>query len=422
MIAIRTAVAKVRKFFLTSRRRWPAIFVIGVLLVIWRRPDVITYPQFWAEDGLWYADAYGLGPSASLLLPHSSYFQTISRLTAAAAVFLPLASGPVFFNCAAIFFRVLPAIFILSSRLNGVLPTARSKFLAAFVLIGLPQIAEVHSNITNSQWHMAMLSGLILIADAAPSAAWKIFDATMLILSGLSGPFVLILSPFAIIRAGMTRSRRLILPILATAAIEAASVASTLANARFHHELGASLGQFIEIASGQVFVGALLGARGFAWLVRHDLWRTPLVGLIFGSCLTLVAYAFWKADARLKLFWTYCFGVFGATLLQPAASTALPQWEVMAVPWLAGRYFFLPVVAFAGMVLWLSQKQNRLLIRASACCLLAVMAIGIAANWRLPPWPDLDFQHQAKKFEAAGAGKFDFAILPVGWTMTLDKP
>ena len=43
------------------------MFLLGVLLVILRRPDAVTYPQFWAEDGSsWFADAYNSGAGSLL--------------------------------------------------------------------------------------------------------------------------------------------------------------------------------------------------------------------------------------------------------------------------------------------------------------------------------------------------------------------
>jgi hypothetical protein len=71
--------------------------------------------------------------------------------------------------------------------------------LLASLYLLMPNTAELHANVTNSQWYLALAAFLIVISDAAPNRIWKAFDNVLLLLSGLSGPFSIFLTP---IRSG----------------------------------------------------------------------------------------------------------------------------------------------------------------------------------------------------------------------------
>src|SRR5690606_38118115 len=160
------------------------------------RPDALTNPQFWAEDGrLWFAAAHNRGPLVALLEPAAGYFQTFSRLTAAAGVAVGLRAAPLVFNVAAIVGQALPPLYLLSSRLAGAIPDWRLRALAALILIGLPNSFEVQSNVTNVQTHLAILGFLIVVADAPRRRAWAACDLLLLIVGGLSGPTYVFLVP-----------------------------------------------------------------------------------------------------------------------------------------------------------------------------------------------------------------------------------
>src|SRR2546426_117604 len=70
------------------------VFALAFAAVVSRRPDAISNPQFWAEDGqVWYAEAHARG-LRSLLSPYAGYFQTLPRVVAVAAQILPLTWAP----------------------------------------------------------------------------------------------------------------------------------------------------------------------------------------------------------------------------------------------------------------------------------------------------------------------------------------
>jgi hypothetical protein len=96
------------------------LFGSGLFL---RCPATLLHAEFWAEDGVvWYADAYNAGWH-SLFFLLNGYLQTISRLVALLAQFLPLAWAPTLFAVAALLVQTLTAVFIVSARMATVWPS-----------------------------------------------------------------------------------------------------------------------------------------------------------------------------------------------------------------------------------------------------------------------------------------------------------
>ncbi|HEX6492672.1 MAG TPA: hypothetical protein VF112_04115, partial [Candidatus Dormibacteraeota bacterium] len=106
--------------------QWLAIagyVLLAAGILVARRPDAVTHPQFWAEDGtVYYADAYNRGASA-LLSPGAGYLVLTPRLTALLAQPLGLGEAPAIFNLVGLSFQLLPALFILSSRFARLIPS-----------------------------------------------------------------------------------------------------------------------------------------------------------------------------------------------------------------------------------------------------------------------------------------------------------
>ncbi|HEX8355443.1 MAG TPA: hypothetical protein VF611_21225, partial [Pyrinomonadaceae bacterium] len=136
------------------------------MLIIARRPDAIFNAQFWAEDGaVWYADAYNVGAFKSLFFPAAGYFQTASRLTASLTQLLPLSRAPLAFALVAVAVQALPANLLISSRFSRLIPRLSVRALLAFAYLALPNSAEIHANLTNTQWRLAVITLLVVLAE-----------------------------------------------------------------------------------------------------------------------------------------------------------------------------------------------------------------------------------------------------------------
>lgn len=160
------------------------VFAVALFL---RHPGALLVAQFWGEDSwVWYPQAYEQGLT-SLLNPETGYLQTFPRLIGLLAQGLPFHLAPTLFAVVAFLVQLAPPLFLLTRRLDQAWPDRMSRLLFALFIVALPNSYEVQVNLTNSQWHLAILAFLVL--QSAPPQGWKqhLFDGTALLLSGLTG-------------------------------------------------------------------------------------------------------------------------------------------------------------------------------------------------------------------------------------------
>jgi hypothetical protein len=405
-------------------RLYILLFISAFSIIVLRRPDAILNPQFWAEDGaLWYANAYNDG-IRSVLIPQNGYLQTISRIVAAIAQFLPFEWAPLIFNGVAIFIQILPVIFLLSSRFSALIPNRYNRIFLSILYLALPNSWEIHANLTNAQWHLALLAFMVIVAKPDTRPVWRCFDTGVVLLSGLSGPFSILLVPIAAIRIWLDRERWLIVLFLL---VSASALVQTLClllawQTRSQMFLGATPELLVRILSGQVFLGALIGQGGYSWVVSSSEWRFIPALFIALIGLTVMIYALLKGPVELRFFIIFALLTFSTALISPQASATNPQWQVLTLPGVGGRYWFIPMLAFISVLIWMLRKSSSPKLRLLAMMALAVMLIGIIMDWQQPPYVDLNFKEHAHRFEGSPIGtEIVIPINPPGWYMSLTK-
>jgi hypothetical protein len=188
--AVLSSAAEQRGLTLTTIRRplaFVALVALAMAVAASRRPDAVLNPQFWAEDGAqWFAGAYNQGWLQPFLTAHTGYFQTLSRAVGALGQPLGVASAPLFFNLVALFVQILPGLFILSRRFEPAIPSLGLRCILGAVYLATPNF-EVHANITNAQWHLALLAFMVIVAAPSRRWWWRLLDLSALVLCGLSG-------------------------------------------------------------------------------------------------------------------------------------------------------------------------------------------------------------------------------------------
>ena len=395
------------------------------LIIFSRRPDAVTNPQFWAEDGrMWYAQAYNNGVIESLLTPEAGYFQTVSRLVAALAQIFPLAHAPLVFNLAAFAVKIAVVNFILSSRLASIVPSLAVRALIAFIYLALPHTGEVHANLTNAQWHLAILSFLVIIAPAAEKKFWHTFDYAAVALSALSGPFCLLLVPVAAIKFYKTRDDKRLLGLLAILSFSSLiQIGSLLTTPRPSAQpLGASLEMFFKILGGHLFVSSTVGETGYARILERSRWNLFGSAFVTISGLAIIVYAFVKGNLEVRLLIFFAFLVGVSALANPAVTKEVPQWTELWFAGVGGRYWLIPIFSFFVCLIFLAKEANIKLVKYVAVGLLVLSVYGMARDWQLPGFQDFEFQKHAAEFERAPAGaEVSIPINPTPWDMRLVK-
>lgn len=401
-----------------------AFVAVAFAVIVSRRPSSLLNPQFWAEDGRnWYADAYNHGILYSLTTPEAGYFQTFSRLTAIASLSVPLAYAPLFFYLTAVTVQVSVAGFIASERLSGLLPEKKWRLALAFGYLAMPHSWEIYANVTNSQWHLALLGCLILISTPPLSIKGRIFDLLAVSLMAVSGPFCLLLVPVA--AAVLWRRREFHYAALMGITVGGAML-QTFSLLSFERPIQPDLGIGLEPLAGilarHLAISPLIGSKGFEKLASTGLYGPALI--YFAAALSIAVFGLMilRGTLELRLLATFSALIVIAALISPAVSPEPGQWAFIANNDTAIRYWFIPTFTlYARAISAIASRNGERLSRLAAAFALALLSVGMAADYRLPKLTDFRFGDYANKLRMAEPGtEVEIPINP-NWKMTLIK-
>jgi len=380
--------------------------LLAAMLVWLRRPDVLTNPQFYGEDGVYFANVYNHGLLATAITPQSGYLQTFPALTAGLARLVPLHHAPLVMNAAGILPMVLPLGLLLTRRAEALGPSLATRTLLGLLIVALPGVSEVHATSINSQWYLSISAVIVLLLPASERTAGRIFDRAVLLICGLTGVYVLVLLPVALL-VGRWRGRpvpratiRLLsacvaLQIIAMVYLSANPLGPVTTAGRSSGGLDASVPLLWEIVGGRVILGTLVGDQaGLA------LGSTPF-GLVAVLGVLVVAVAVPKqASVELRAAVLFAAGLLALALVRP-----LNPWPILAAEPAITRYWLLPKVAFVASMLWCVGRGHPLLVRAVASAALAcTMLVGIPRDWSETAPPDSGWAVASRAFEHAAPG------------------
>lgn len=415
---------------LTDRVLLPCVFVAAFLLAFSRRPDALLNAQFFAEDGAWwYSQAHDMGPLEALLTPYRNYLHVAPRLAAAVSLVVPLMFAPLVMNVAALAIQAAVAAFLVSKRLAVAAPSRAARIALAFLVIGLPNIWGTLANVTNSQWHLAVLACAVVVSVPDARWPWRTFDIAALFLSGLSGPFAVFLAPVAAVAWLVRRDRwTIVLAAVssAAAAIQLGVILLATPQSGAPPALGASSDAFLRVVVGRIVYGLFLGQTGYERIFAGGggVWFSSIVLWAVGAALAAVlVYAAVRGPVALKLAIVYAALAFAAALVWPS-NEPLPTtfWENLTAPGASNRYVLLPMIAVVATLLWMA-CTGHVIQRATACVLLAIVVVfGVARDWREAPLKDYEFATYVEKYERTPSGSKVQILYPPGWSMVLTKP
>lgn len=410
---------KIKYFYLS-------FFIFAFLVLFLRRPEALLYPQFWGEDGAaWFADAYNLGPLKSLLLTQNGYFQTISRITAMISLAFPIAKAPLIFNFIALVIQTLPALLIVSPRFAGLFPSFKTRLLMALVYLFLPNTAEIHGNITNSQWFLTLTAFMIVIAGRNEKKIWQIFDSSILILSGLSGPFSLFLAPAAFIVWHLNKEKQALKNLIivsSAAAIQLIGLFILDHGERLYILPDFTMKLVFSILARQVIWGSLIGINGYIWLLNNTSWYYWFFSITTFLALLLIIYALIKSPLQLKLLILFSAFIFLASLISPTGLPPGNELKFLTRSTTGMRYWLIPMIAFITALIWGLSKTNPLPIKIFSGLFLSAMIFGIYLDFRHPKFIDYRFKQEIEIFHSLPKGeKMAIPINPYGWSMEIVK-
>lgn len=405
-----------KRFSIFQSGLWLHILVsfVSFLILYSRRPDAVENPQFWAEDMRWYADAYDLTFFETISKPLMGYLQTLSRLIGEVSQFFPLAYAPLIFNVVGFAVEILVVNFLISKRFSKVVPNLAVCLSLGLISLVVPHSSETHINITNSHWHLSVLSFLVIISYSDNKIFWKIFDVVVVAVSAVSGPFAPFLFPIALI-IYLKRREKWTLVLSVILAIGSIIQIYFLIQARHPPASQATANSLnlIDLVCGQVFFSGIFGGANFLkfWGFEYKYTLLILLGII---SFILITYSFVKSQIELNLFIIYAAGILISAILYN-------DWMPMAYPLYGERYWLIPITCYLSMLVCIVAKSKNVFIRSLGVILLVLSPIGIYSDWHYKPYHDFQFQQFVQQFEDAPVGTEVQVKINPDWTFTLKK-
>ncbi len=410
-----------------KRKYFFILACVFLSILFLRRPDTFLTPQFWAEDGkIWYSDAYNEGGVESLLSTQDGYFQTFSRLAAVIALPFPIEHAPLVFNILASLILILPALFFLSSRFENIVLSYPVRIFIASVYVLLPNTAEIYVNVTNAQWFLALLAFLVLIASENQKWYWRLFDLSVLLIAGLSGPFAILLLPISFL-LWFLRRRKLnlvnLLVIASTAGVQFFAIFYLTGGDRVQVIPELTVRLIFAILGRQIIWNSIIGSTGYLWVLEHISWYFWLIALGTVLALFLTAHAVYKAPMELKLFILFAILIFISSLISPTGDfSEYTPLKLLSRSMDGVRYWLVPMLAFITTLIWNVGRKRYMFFRVLAGIFLVTMSFGVILDFRHPKFVDYKFSKYIVELSKLEKGqKMTIPINPSGWSMELIK-
>ena len=415
---------------------WQAVVFVAVLLLIFsRRPQDFLHAVFYAEDGnRWFAQAYNLSWLRSLSVPDAAYLQVLPRLAAGLALWVPLGRAPFVMNLAGAVIQALPVTALLTRRCSnwGPLPV---RMVLATLYVVIPNAPEIHVNVTNAQWHFALLE--VLLAFGLPPRTWagRVLDLCVFLVGAFSGPFGIALLP-ALLLFWWLRRQRWTLVVAACLTVGMLVQVHTIVTdgrkplpyepnmpqvsaraAANRTPLGATPRLLVQIVGGDMVINSMVGytnAARFPFLLC-------VAGLLLGGVVLTYGLRWGPLALRLLALETLLLTV--AALKSPAIIyPPADRWTGLMISG-GMRYYFLPSIVFLWAAVYCMVRTPARFIRRSGYCILLLTALGAVRRWEYPRYDKDNFEAAVLRFNQARSG--EHIVLPMHpnqyWTVTLVK-
>jgi hypothetical protein len=377
--------------------------LLGLAIVILRSRHSFLAPEFWAEDGVFFQDAYNMGLD-SLITPLAGTLHLYGYLVAMLAANLPLIAAPwieAYGNLAAFAITMWLAT---SPRFQ-----APYRPLMALAIACAPAAFEIIGFLANSDWVLSI--GVFVLLFCEPSRNKLILYAEMffVLIAGLSGPTALYLVPLFLWQSytaqGEARHRILML----TATLCAASAIQLFflvegASPAFNLVAPAPYSKLLWLSMPVRWLDAIwpLGKNriGFGMIA---------IGTVFVAAVLAISFSLRPPRRVFKLAMLYFAGIILFTGMLKYRS------DLGTVSVNCGRYFFAGSVFFFWFLCLAADElpgyRNLLLIMCTA------FMLNVAVSYRSirPPAPAPYASFLSRE------GDITIPIAPTGWQITINR-
>lgn len=367
--------------------RAPALvtFVVAVLLIVARRPEQLLVPVAVIEEGAVYlARAIAEGP-ASILAPYAGLPRLAPRLI---GLLESLVAPPIAPAIGALVATILVAAIaglIASTRLAHLLPSTRARIGLALLFVLTPAADEQLGVMADVERYLPIALALLLFATPPVTRLGRWLERGVVLIAVGSGATALLVAPLYLLAAlrpdPAIDRRELPFRLGAIGLGITASLGAALLTGRG--------GMVVEpvVALAGTAVHTVVGVMGSGLAVGIDMTMGRPALILFGALLLVaVVLCGWiLLSPRRRLDGAL---LIGSSLVASFLSMDPSAAPVYDDPRVAHRYAFL--LGMAGSMLLLAGYLRFRRTRAHWPAVLAgALAIsGIAAGFRLPPFPE----------------------------------
>jgi hypothetical protein len=376
----------------SSAGRFLALFALVFVLLVLRRPDTITNPQFWAEDALIFFFGQITTPGLGILFqPYSGYLHMAPRLVTAFAVLFHASSVPLVMNLCALIIAALCCSLFSLNRYRYLLQSDWLRIALCLVITTAFQAVEFIGNITCV--HCFLFIGALLVALQPAEAyggkhAWSAYLAVAGgLLSGLSDPGVLLLLPLCVWLAIKHKGIASLAPgVVALAAL----VQISFFLREPSHAATESMGQILAASTAtityRVAVASMLGVQTAKSLSAEN--STPMLLVTVIALTAWLTSLWWHNNTERR--WRMAIGAY---LVIASVGLAIGGRSLAGafyhpdggISWQAERYFFAGACLFAYLVAlslesWMPKRKL-----AQVFALAVLFATGAWRNFYIKP-------------------------------------
>lgn len=405
-------------------RKTAIVALVGLVLLLLRRPAALAGHYLWAEDGavfLSHAQQGRGAPLVGLLDQYAGQVWLAPRLGAEAAVLFPGQSWPLAAYLIACIAVVCSCAVVLQRRAVETFGPLRARAALFFALLAAPLMWEVQGNLTNIHVWLALAMVVILTVPAARTAWGRGADCVFLAIAGLTGLLGLLTLPAAGWGAWRFRDRTAYARLVVVAVACAVNV--SLQWSVRQPQAGSPVDYLVS--GGVLLVKRYSGGLFLAERGQVLLWETPGPSpLLIPAVLVLIGVGYltlrdWRGPSPA---WLACgllwLGLGLSSVIQGTIGQVFDPFSI-------GRYLALLVLVTLLIIVRSITRGDRN-TRLVGVGLAAILAVGTVAGFVLP----LETPLGTARLDPDGVTAFGtcvqqtpgpctLAILPDGWEMTV---
>lgn len=403
-------------------------FLIVAAVLILRRPDAVTNPQFWAEDAvIFFSNAFHCSSPATLIRDYGGYYHLVPRVVAYVSVRLLEPEWiPLSYNVVTILGCTTSIWLFTLRRFRFLIGSDWVRLGASCFFAGMHPSFELVTNLTNLHWWLTAgcLLALFMPTYSRLEAAAV---AGLQVLTGLSSPWPVLLAPLAAVVLFLKPRRCRVVALSLIAAVTLNSLSVQLFVERKPMNLSVPTLQtgldILHAAAACLF----WGKSPALWLVSqsHALSLWLVAGVLGALALAIAATQPARSIRNILILTVMAYLLFAWSVLPPLLRE-LPAWISMdLLKGFHGRFLFLP---FAGLVFLVAVLCDRGLasgrLPARLVVFVSVALVTCCAYFfgvrQDPTYKDHRWREQVAQARAAGWNG-DFLVNPDGWSLRFDS-